>query len=509
MSIVTKLSHVDARKYFLETENYVNFDLPPYFNFTDILNNTSVLIGSKGLHDFFSIDPTTNKRRNPADYESVNHRLISNKDGEFSWRPMEIIHPALYVALVNEITSEKSWEELVKLFEKFEQNTAVSCESIPVVSKTSEKHKAKQIMKWWTNVEQASIKMGLKYKYVFDADISDCYGSIYTHSISWALHGKKLMKEKRGNMTYLGNRIDVMIEKMRHRQTNGIPQGSTLMDFIAEIVLGYIDIELVQRLDSLDIEQSQYDIIRYRDDYKIFTNNPEIGHRIVKELSSTLSSLGMKLNTEKTYSQNDIISASVKNDKLFELSTGVNDSLSLSKQLLQIYENAKKYRNSGMVVRQASSFFTNLEKKDKLSAHNDPIVMISIATNLAIKNPKAYQWYMAIVSQLLFHCNEKQRAEIIADIQSKLSLVPNTGMLDIWLQRATYKINPSLEFDEPLTRIVAGILKENTIWESGWAVDDLKEIILKTPIIDMESLEQMPKAIPKKEVELFRSPVFS
>jgi hypothetical protein len=37
-------------------------------------------------------------------------------------------------------------------------------------------------------VEQKSIELGLEYDYIFHTDIVDCYGAIYTHSISWAIH---------------------------------------------------------------------------------------------------------------------------------------------------------------------------------------------------------------------------------------------------------------------------------------------------------------------------------
>ena len=62
---------------------------------------------------------------------------------------------------------------------------------------------------------------------------------------------------------------------MRYGQTNGLPQGSVLMDFIAEMVLGYIDSLLSDRIKANNI--SNYHILRYRDDYKIFVNNPHTG----------------------------------------------------------------------------------------------------------------------------------------------------------------------------------------------------------------------------------------
>ena len=52
------------------------------------------------------------------------------------------------------------------------------------------------------------------------------------------------MKLDHSSEKYIGNRIDTMIQSMSYGQTNGIPQGSILMDFIAEMVLGYSDLLL-------------------------------------------------------------------------------------------------------------------------------------------------------------------------------------------------------------------------------------------------------------------------
>ena len=64
---------------------------------------------------------------------------------------------------------------------------------------------------------------------------------------------------------------------MQCGQTNGIPQGSVLMDFIAEILLGYIDEILTEQLNTAHIVN--YKILRYRDDYRIFVNNPDEGEK--------------------------------------------------------------------------------------------------------------------------------------------------------------------------------------------------------------------------------------
>lgn len=115
--------------------------------------------------------------------------------------------------------------------------------------------------------------MSLKYRYMFVTDITNCYGSIYTHTIAWALMGKDLAKQKKGKSGLLGNMIDTYMQGMQYGQTNGIPQGSVPFDFIAEIVLGYADSQVSEALASKGI--ADYKILRYRDDYRIFSNKKD------------------------------------------------------------------------------------------------------------------------------------------------------------------------------------------------------------------------------------------
>src|SRR5213079_308164 len=143
--------------------------------------------------------------------------------------------------------------------------------------------KAAQILHWWQGIEQGAIELALDYAYVLHADITDCYMAIYTHSVAWALHGKATAKANRTDMMLIGNLIDAHIQDIRHGQTNGIPQGSVLMDLVSEMVLGYADLSLSERLIKDGI--TDYLVLRYRDDYRIFVNNPQIGDMVLKALT--------------------------------------------------------------------------------------------------------------------------------------------------------------------------------------------------------------------------------
>jgi len=103
MTRILDLNHTDARQYFLKEESYFNFDLPSYFVFENLLQAISAQIAGQELQTFYSTYNNAEgqpKRHLPSEFEDVNHKFLSNKDGKFAWRPFQLIHPALYVSLV-------------------------------------------------------------------------------------------------------------------------------------------------------------------------------------------------------------------------------------------------------------------------------------------------------------------------------------------------------------------------------------------------------------------------
>ncbi len=255
-----------ARDFLLKGESYCDVELPVYFTFTTLLSAVAKEISDKSLSDL---------SKSPRDYEGVNYSLLSNKDGRHAWRPFQLIHPAIYVSLVHQITKPDNWETITNRLNTFQNIPKFTCTSIPLESAIKRKDKAAQILNWWIGIEQGSIELAIEYKHSFHADVSECYASIYTHSIAWAVHDKSHAKERRKDRALIGNVIDGHIQDMRHGQTNGIPQGSVLMDLIAELVLGYADLLLSERLQKSKIDD--YRILRYRDDYRIFVQNTYVG----------------------------------------------------------------------------------------------------------------------------------------------------------------------------------------------------------------------------------------
>ncbi|MDI9392757.1 MAG: RNA-directed DNA polymerase [Synergistota bacterium] len=485
---ILDLSADEASGFFLKEESYCSLELPPYIVFANLLKKVDAFLYGKNLRGFSN---------RPRDCDGVNYTILHNKDGKYTWRPFQLIHPALYVSLVHQITEEAHWCTILERFKVFSQNKRIQCLSLPIQSLSKKKDKAAQILHWWQEIEQRSIELSLEYEYLFETDVSDCYCSIYTHSIAWALHTKSQAKNNRHDNSFIGNVIDNHIQDMCLGQTNGIPQGSVLMDFVAEIILGFADSELSKKIEGFE----DYFILRYRDDYRIFVNNPQIGEQILKLLTEVMIDLGLKLNPSKTRLTNSVIENSIKADKLNWIAAKQYDK-NVQKHLLIIHGHSHKFPNSGTLAIGLADFQKRISQLQK---YNKPLLpLISIIVDIAYRNPRTYPVCVAIISKLLFFLNnEDEKTEVLTKIQNKFSKIPNTGHMQIWLQRISLALNKDITYDESICRLVAG--EDLQIWNNSWISHNaLKRELNAKQIIDSKKIKKLKPIIPVSEIELFK-----
>ncbi len=489
---ILDLTAEEARPFLLKAESYCSLDLPPYIGFADLIDGVHKILADKKLAEM--------RQSSARDYDDVNYTILHNKDGRYAWRPFQLIHPALYVSLVRAITEEASWELIRGRFRHFAGNDKIYCLSLPMVSSSEQKDRAEQVSHWWHEVEQRSIEMSLDYDYLIETDITDCYGAIYTHSIAWALHTKVAAKQKRRDQNLIGNVIDGHIQDMRHGQTNGIPQGSVLMNFIAEMVLGLGDLELSERLQTEQI--TDFHILRYRDDYRVFVNSPQVGEAIVKAITEVTTELGFKLSPAKTRTNSDVVRASIKIDKLGWIIRKQADR-SLQKHLLIVHDHAIDFPNSGSLVVALSDYHKRVSRISKLP--ESPMPLIAIVVDLAYRNPRTYAISSAILSKLLSFIESKdERLSITNRIRKKFSYIPNTGHMQIWLQRVTLPLGGRVAYDEAVCSLVAGNAVQ--LWNSDWiSSSDLTAALDARKIVDIKTRDEVTSVIPLSEVELFIS----
>ncbi|MGD0906747.1 MAG: RNA-directed DNA polymerase [Candidatus Acidiferrales bacterium] len=487
---ILEMTDLQARAFLLKPESYCNVELPRYYQFGKLLSAISEELLGKRLTDMV---------RNPRDHESVNYAMLSNKDGRYAWRPFQLIHPVLYISLVEKVTSKDHWKVIRKRFTEFQRLPNFECLSIPLQSLSKRRDKAAQILNWWQGIEQRSIELALEYGHIFHADVTDCYAAIYTHSIAWAIHGKATAKASRKDQTLIGNIIDTCIQDMRHGQTNGIPQGSVLMDFVSELVLGFADLELSNKLAAAGVEG--YHILRYRDDYRIFVNNPQGGEAILKALTEVLIYLGLKLNTSKTGGSTLVVSASLKTDKRSWLRSRQGDR-NLQKHLLVIHSHGIDFPNAGTVTVALTHFHKRLSKAKCIQ---NARVLISIAVDIAYGSPRTFPVSAAIVSKLLSTLEtDAERVDVIRKIHAKLSQLPNTGHMEVWLQRISHSFGSGIAYKENLCKLVEG--EPVDIWNNDW-ITSKKLIAALDPaaIVDKRKLLALKPIIQPKEIEIFAS----
>lgn len=505
---VIELNADDAKKFFLKGESYFNVDLPSYFKFEKLLHKVQEVLGSDGCFMGHA-----SKQRKPRHLDSVNYSLISNKDGRFAWRHFELIHPIIYVSLVNTICRQENWETLKKRFAEF-KNSIIECHSIPLVNlsdkKQDERDVANQISTWWRKIEQRSIELSLEYTHLLHTDVTNCYGSVYTHSIPWAIHSKVCAKKDRSNRLF-GNVVDSHISSSRHGQTNGIPQGSVLMDFIAELVLGYVDTLCLESLDNK--LKNRVKVLRYRDDYRIFASNDYDLEQALKCISDSLRQVGMKLGVAKTFSSENVVSGSVKQDKLSSLEFGnfvSSSAKTLQKQMLRLHNFSCEFTNSGSVRRLTYDLYLNLHSKRASSKlrweiNNDFEVLIAIAVEIGSSSPASFPIIAGIIGELFYHVDDESRKDSIwTRILTKMRKIPHNTYVEIWLQRIHITGSFSSPFcsQEKICQYVGGKIGE--LWDSSWVSNKQLKKIMGDDDLVVGDTNSLSPTIEPVEIELFR-----
>ena len=96
MKKILDMTAEEVKEYFLKSSSYFNMNLPEYFDFTDLLKDIDNKMSNARISTLWN-----NK---PDKYDDINYKFQQNKDGKYAWRMFQLIHPAIYVELVNIIT---------------------------------------------------------------------------------------------------------------------------------------------------------------------------------------------------------------------------------------------------------------------------------------------------------------------------------------------------------------------------------------------------------------------
>lgn len=278
------------------------------------------------------------------------------------------------------------------------------------------------------------------------------------------------------------------------------------MDFIAEMVLGYVDELLTEKIKENNIDD--YFILRYRDDYRIFVNSTNDGKIILKLLSEILRPFGLKLNSSKTKDHNNVVMASIKKDKLawLQLPNPEINNLTLQKHILLIKYHSLEYPNSGSLTTALNKFQKRITKEQDKNLSQYSRQIISIVADIAYLNPKSISVCCAIISQFLVILNDEDQKNLAMKVYQKLERMSDSGFAQIWLQRMLKNKLPYIEFSEHLCQIALKN-KQIQLWNHSWVNDKKTLKILENELIFNQNIfDSLDDRINFTEFDIFAYP---
>ena len=527
---ILSLNHTEAMDFFLKSEQYHGFELPEYFVFDDLLQNVKNAVGKTPYEECLQ------EGMSPELLSDVNLDILLNKDGRYAVRPIILANPFLYYFLVREICNEQSWTVIKLLFEKFNVPHITSC-ALPVIPKEKEPfHKSTTILNWWSTMEQRSIELSLEYRYMFVTDITNCYGSVNPQAFDWAFSFKDTEYEQKAKNPIAKN-IQKFLRAFQQGRNIGIPQGSAIFDFIGEIILGYSDLLLHEAIRKEGITTS-YEIIRYRDDYRIFCNDKDVLEKISYILQHILESLNFRMNSKKTKISESIVTDSIKADKLAYIyntpifnKKGV-DFDSFEKHLLYILMFARQYPDSGSIKTMLSDIDKRIEEWLKpqtrevstinLEDTNNAIekrsetyqrkliggsvrAMSAVCVQIALENVGCSHYALRVLSRMVDSLKEEQeKRDIIDKVYTKLCNQPNSDYNQLWLQNITYQNDKKKGVSPYNIRLCKVVMGENVeLWNNSWLKKDLTKNYKQTSVVCNEVLKKVTLIITFRETRAY------
>jgi hypothetical protein len=236
----------------------------------------------------FAVAVTSNIQSIPASFSSVQRisKLCRHNIAKvgIDRRTLSIPNPVGYYNLANALV--QFWNDI----NAFVNQSTIS-KSVPSIIGSS----GRSILPIHSQQDLTDYKVytRAKSKYILSADISRFYPSIYTHSIPWALHTKRIAKANKNNYRYYGNVLDRWVQKSQDGQTMGVPIGPDSSLVISEIILTASDSVLSGQLNKNRC-------FRYVDDYEIGCTSYAEAEQMLARLQHVLSEFELEINPLKT-----------------------------------------------------------------------------------------------------------------------------------------------------------------------------------------------------------------
>lgn len=240
---------------------------------------------SKSFYDYCKANSPTfeDKWHSFVRYDSVRNTNII--------RELGIPTPMSYQQLCKCV--EENWEQLTNHFFQNTNNQDYIVSRIHLRKMNNSKMLFKMNYDNWKEDGNPELDLLIGSKYIVHADVSKCFPSIYTHSLPWALVGKKEAKLHAGakNKGLWYNQIDHYAQNCKYGETHGLLIGPHMSNLLGEIILTVVDKELYSK---------DWKFIRHIDDYTCYVDSFEKAHLFLIDLNTELRKFDLSINDKKT-----------------------------------------------------------------------------------------------------------------------------------------------------------------------------------------------------------------
>lgn len=233
-------------------------------------------------------------------------------------RPLTLPHPLPYIRLVDCIVN--NWDDFEYITDN--KNSFVKPDEYA--------DKRLIVMDYGDDYSSTDQSLDLSFgsQFCVKTDISNCFPSIYTHSIPWGLVGYKKAKKERSDKKKYFNELDFYQRLTKRNETLGVSIGPGTSNVLVESILARIDEKLA----------SKYKYYRYIDDYTCYCKTYDEAQGFIQALREELKSYKLTLNIKKTSISE--LPTPIDDDWLVELNTRLPNGSVIPKENHRIVYNA-------------------------------------------------------------------------------------------------------------------------------------------------------------------------
>jgi hypothetical protein len=147
----------------------------------------------------------------------------------------------------------------------------------------------------------AYLKLEKNFTHLKTFDVTKCFESLYTHSISWATKEKVFVKHNVMTGGTFGQKFDTLMQRANYNETNGILIGPEISRIFAEIIFQEIDCNAINSIKEKCgfINGVDYALRRYVDDIFVFAKTEKVTEKVFEIYSDELGKFNLHTNKQK------------------------------------------------------------------------------------------------------------------------------------------------------------------------------------------------------------------